>query len=192
MRIDTPQKTNFRARFIRNVQIEKINPKSKTYQPQKVAFLEYEPKNEKDLSTIFSAVKTWKNKLYAGRIAENAALINQGHLSGKKNHIYILSKQNGNFENLNENDVLGLAHMVNDDGPFTPELRFFEVKPDFKYGSKSREYKHIGEGIIESLKQIYNDSIRLISSYSAANFYEKQGFEIIDTDLFEYLWRAKK
>ena len=190
MKINAPNTTNFKAKFICNTQIKQINPKTDTYSPLKVSFLEYEPDNPKDLNALINTAKSWKGRLYAGRIAENASLISSGDMSKNKNHIYILSKQQENFNKLNTQDILGLAHLVSESKSMPDELRLFEVNPKFKYSrDKKREYKGLGESIISSLKKICNNSIRLISSYSAANFYEKQGFEIMDTDLLEYIWK---
>lgn len=66
------------------------------------------------------------------------------------------------------------------------ELKFFQVNPKLKYGISKREYKHVGAGILDSLKELYKNSIELDSSYQAAEFYEKQGFKIIDKDKLRF------
>ena len=106
----------------------------------------------------------------------------------------MLTTQNKDFENLDKKQILGLVQMQSDS--ISPdEIRYLQVKPDLKYGNNKRAYKNIGSQIISSLKAIYNKKITLISSFSAANFYEKQGFEITDLALLEFEWEnegAKK
>lgn len=193
MKINSQNSIDFRAKFLCNTEIKKFNHKTNVYSPLKVSFLEYEPDNLKDLITITETATSWKKQQYAKKIALNAKLISVGFLSNLKNHIYILTKQKESFDKLNSQDILGLAHMLNEENPIPDELVLFEVKPDFRYEkNKKKEYKNIGKSIIDLLKNIYCNSIKVFSSYTAANFYEKQGFEIIDTNVLEYLWKNKK
>ena len=67
-------------------------------------------------------------------------------------------------------------------------MEFFQVNPKYKHGASKREYKHIGTGILNSLKELYKNSIELSSTYEAAKFYEKQGFKITDNDLLKFRW----
>ena len=102
-----------------------------------------------------------------------------------------MTSQKDDFERLDKSKIVGLAQMQTGVEP-EDNLRYFQIRPDLKHGVNRRKYKHIGSGMLNSIKKIYSNAITLLSSYSAANFYEKQGFEIIDIDLLEYIWRAKK
>ena len=84
---------------------------------------------------------------------------------------------------------MGLANMNITKGT-TPELLFLQVDPVLSYKKGQSIYKNIGTEIINSLKQIYAKAIQVVSLYSATEFYEKNGFEIIDTKKLKYIWRV--
>ena len=191
MYINNLSSPNFGAKFIEQVNVQKYNPKTEAYGFDKLSFVEFDPVNKQDIDAIAGAVKTWKGQNYAGIIAQNAALMSNGFLSPEVNHIYLMTSQKDDFERLDKSKIVGLAQMQTGVEP-EDNLRYFQIRPDLKHGVNRRKYKHIGSGMLDSLKKIYNKAITLIASYSAANFYEKQGFEIIDIDLLEYIWRAKK
>ena len=117
-------------------------------------------------------------------------LMSEGIMPTYNNHIYMATSQMQNFDKLDKNKILGLAQMRDGDS-YIDYLRYFQVKPDLKYGTKNREYKHIGSAMIDSIKKIYNETIVLISSLSATGFYEKQGFKLLDLDLLKYIWCPK-
>ena len=71
-----------------------------------------------------------------------------------------------------------------------PELSFLQVDPDLLHKKESPAYKNVGTGIINSLKQIYNKAIQLVSMYSVTEFYVKNGFEIVDKKQLRYIWRV--
>ena len=191
MKINSFSGLNFGAKYIEQVDVKKYNPKSTLYDSASLSFVEFDPINKRDTEAIANAVKTWKGQDYAGMIAQNANLVSNGFLSPEVNHIYLMTSQTHDFDNLDSKKILGLAQMqtgVDEED----NLRYFQVRPDLKHGIKNRRYKNIGSGMLDSLKKIYNKAITLIASYSAANFYELQGFEIRNTDLFEYIWRSRR
>jgi hypothetical protein len=64
-----------------------------------------------------------------------------------------------------------------------------QTNPEYRYGVKNREVKHIGEAIIQSLKKIFNkDSILLYSTEAGKPLYKKMGFETVK-DTFMILKR---
>ena len=187
MNINTINQTNFGANFINNVNIKRLDFKTHKYCSLKSSFIQFDPQNKNDFNALKEAVKDWKGDNYASTIVDYANKIITKSLSDKIHRIYMLTTQNKGFENLDKKQILGLVQMQSD--TINPdEIRYLQVKPDIKYGNNKRAYKNIGSKIISSLKAIYNKKITLISSYSAANFYEKQGFKITDLALLEYEW----
>ena len=180
------QPLHFGAKFIKNVNIQKYNPKSHLYTDAKASLVEFEPENSSDMMAIISTVKEWKEQLFAGAIAQRASYIAHGILNKDINHIYLLTTQQTNLDKIKPGKILGMAHISR--GPGTNELEFFQVNPKLKHGATKREYKHIGTGILNSLKELYKSPIELTSSYQAAEFYEKQGFKITDRDILKFRW----
>src|SRR5574344_13562 len=186
IRNDYP-KISFGAKLIKNVEVKKYNPQAKTYEPAKASFVEFDSTNENDVKAIAHTVKKWKEAHFAGQIAENASQVYLGILSREYEHIYALTTQQQGFEALNHSQILGLADMNTE---FSDNmLNLFQVKPCIKHGTDKREYKHVGVEILNALKKIYSDAITLVSTYSAANFYEKNGFKIVDTKKLKYIWK---
>ena len=70
------------------------------------------------------------------------------------------------------------------------ELAYFQVNPNYKYGSSNREFKNIGAAMINEFQRICK-VIRLYSSTKATRFYERNGFKLTDESMLEYIWRKK-
>lgn len=191
MNINTVNQTNFNANFIRNVNIKKFDAKTQTYKPCKASFVEFDPENSEDLVALLDTRKNWIGGIYTGNIVEHASYIRDKYISPLINHIYILTTQNDNFKYLDSDKILGMADMQSDS--IQPdELRYLQVKPTQKHGFKNRTYRLVGSKILSELKKIYNKKITLLASYSAANFYEKHGFDVTDSMLLEYTWTNKR
>ena len=191
MNINTVNQTNFNANFIRNVNIKKFDAKSQTYKPFKASFVEFDPENYEDLVALLETRMDWVGGTYIGNIVEHASYIRDKYISPLINHIYVLTTQNDNFKYLDSDKILGMADMQSDS--IQPdELRYLQVKPTQKHGFKNRTYRLVGSKILSELKKIYNEKITLLASYSAANFYEKHGFDVTDSMLLEYTWTNKR
>lgn len=179
---------HFGAKFINNVPIKKYEPSCNCYMYEPAAFVEFDPKNANDLKAIDSAVVDWRGQFFAEDILKKAILMNQSSLVGDSK-IYMLTTQEKNFDKLDGLKILGLAEM--EQKPNQPsELVHIQSKPDTTYGSSNRKYKLVGESILNSLKKIYSKSIELTSAYWATNFYEHNGFEMIDPMYFRYRWKG--
>lgn len=186
MRINNYSQINFNAKFLNNVTIQKLNPKTNNYIPTTASFVEFEPKNKEDFEAVQNAVKNWNGQVFATSIGTNAENIIKGTISNKINRIFMLTAQKDNFEKLDKEKVLGLANM--EQLPNKPnELKYLQVRPDLKFGEKNRQYIHVGEGILKSIQDIYQDG-QLLASYSAANFYARMGLKLKDAYLLEYYW----
>lgn len=182
---------NFRAKFIKKVPVQKLDFATKRYKTTQASFVEFEPENLQDLKALAKAQSAWDGEFFAADIVRAAAKMFQGELKQPKNRIFVLTTQSDDCRNLNKDSILGMVQMVG--GKAAPaELKFFQVRPDLSYNKVHRDYKGVGKAILDSIKEIYTKAIKLQSCYSAANFYEKQGFEIMDTGLLMYLWSPKK
>lgn len=182
---------NFRAKFIKKVPVQKLDFATKRYKTTQASFVEFEPKNLQDLKALAKAQSAWDGEFFAADIVKAAAKMFQGELKQPKNRIFVLTTQSDDCRNLNKDSILGMVQMVGGKAALA-ELKFFQVRPDLSYNKVHRDYKGVGKAILDSIKEIYTKAIKLQSCYSAANFYEKQGFEIMDTGLLMYLWSPKK
>lgn len=182
---------NFRAKFIKKVPVQKLDFATKRYKTTQASFVEFEPENLQDLKALAKAQSAWDGEFFAADIVKAAAKMFQGELKQPKNRIFVLTTQSDDCRNLNKDSILGMVQMVGGKAALA-ELKFFQVRPDLSYNKVHRDYKGVGKAILDSIKEIYTKAIKLQSCYSAANFYEKQGFEIMDTGLLMYLWSPKK
>lgn len=182
--------TNFGAKYLKTVSVKKLNPNTARYRKNNISFVEFDPQNEHDLITLYRTAKAWKGANFALPIAEAGELIAHKVISPNKNKIYILTSQQDSFDKLHTEYILGMAHL-NNSSRNSSELAHFQVDPKQKYGSKNREYKQIGTAMLNELKNLCKNSLRLFSSTSATGFYERQGFEEIDEAMLEYIWRKK-
>lgn len=191
MYINTSYSTNFGAKFLTNTEVQKYNPKKKTYSPCNISFVELEPHNDNDLKTLYEVAKYWDSSSYAADVASVAAGIAKDFLPEDKYKIYALTRQTENFHELNPHKILCLSDIeLADNQPI--EIEFLQVNPQMTYAAKNAAYKNIGGGFLNTLKSLYNKAIILTSVFSAATFYEKNGFEIINPQKLRYIWRPKK
>ena len=102
--------------------------------------------------------------------------------------VYALTTQSDNFEKLDSSKILGAStlKLVNEK---ENHIRFLQVSPKCYFENKQRGYKSIGKAFIDFFKsQSKNKSLLVQAYFSAANFYEKMGFEIIDVNNLIYSW----
>ncbi len=189
MKINNLNPVNFGANFITNTTIQKYNAKKKSYFPTDVSFVEIDPQNKNDLKALTDAAKYWgNNDSYALNIASAATGIAAEFINAVKNKIYAVTRQTDNFDKLNDQKILCLAHVELEDNQ-PAELEYLQVNPDMIYTLKEPQYKHIGTGFLNTLKKIYHEAIVLNAAYSAATFYEKNGFKCISPQTLRYIWK---
>ena len=142
-----------------------------------------------DISDLREVSKKWRSTLGLYIASDSRTFINSGSY-----HFYALTKQKNNFEKLVVDDVLGLAEIKELD-TFNRVL-YIQTKPEYisrRYGcslpdricnsfknvliSPFRKFKHIGKGMLDSVKDIFPDKrIELTSVDEAVGFYKKQDF----------------
>ncbi len=187
---------NFKAKFIDKTQVKKLNKVTKKYENIEASFLEFDPKNKKDLKTLKDLSIYWNESSFAWDICETAKAIVENFINPNTNKVYILTKQKDNFKSLKYNDVLGLADVEskeNNIGEDILEIHRLQVDPEFAINNnnlnkKIPEIKHIGTEILNILKK-FNKTIELNSVSSALDFYEINGFKNINENPLNLRWR---
>ena len=191
MNINNFNNTSFGAIFINNVRIQEYDTGAERYKAKRASFVEFDPKNKHDITAIKGATKTWDGDYFGRYVALHAAQIAKKYLSSSINHVYLLTTQLDNFEKLDKNAILGIAEMQTKDKDEN-YLSFLQVKPDSTFSSEQRPYKLIGARILSSFKKLYKHKIALVSTTKAVNFYENQGFTLLDEEMLKYGWKMGK
>lgn len=189
MQINNISSTNFNAKYIKSLNVRRINPKTAEYVKERVSLVEFDPTNEHDLITLDRTYKNWKKADFVSPIFQTAELMTSDTVERKRNKIYILTSQKDKFDRIHAKYILGLANMIKQPKG-KDELAYFQVNPNYKYGSSNREFKNIGAAMINEFQRICK-VIRLYSSTKATRFYERNGFKLTDESMLEYIWRKK-
>ena len=96
--------------------------------------------------------------------------------------LYALSTQIDSFENLEGDKILGLAQ-VSKDSPQAINLEYLQVKPEYTHNNSLPNFKHVGSGIIDCLKNLNHVArINVISILEEIDFYIMNGF-VFDLDI---------
>ena len=185
----------FGAKFVNNTTVGKKDTNTDTYHNEYVSFVEIEPDNQKDLDALENCAKYWRNDDFAMNISHAANAIHNKSKYYKSNRVFALTSQKSDYDNLDDNKILGLVHI----SEFCKESAFIEhlqVNPDMIFDknstfdfTKEREYKGGGTGILNSLKQLYwKITLFPSSSDSVKNFYKKNGFVEYPPHTNNYVW----
>jgi hypothetical protein len=70
-------------------------------------------------------------------------------------------------------------------------VNYVETNPQYGDRVLVSPYRGIGRGIVDMIKARYSH-FKLHALYSAANFWEKMGLELISPEGLEYEWIAKQ
>ena len=182
---------NFGARFINNVKIQKYNDETNSYDNVKASFVEFDPKNDKDLKAVQKVGTGWYGQVIAKNVSDYAELKAENNWQTQNKKIYILTAQKNGFRDLKSDKILGLT--MTSHSPCTgDEIDLLQTKPDCKHIERNRPYKGIGKNILQSLQKIYNKTFELTSTVEGANFYEAMGLELIDKACLRYKWTNPK
>lgn len=171
--------------------VKKLAENKMSYTEANISFVEFEPVNIQDYEALKKISKAWKEALFADNIKSVASDIIKRKKSKKDNRIFFVTKQTDNFHQLDSESVLGIAHMYKDDSNMA-ELKYLQVLPTTKYGSRKREFKEVGNSIVRSILSLYDCNVKVRPYYPAVSFYERLGFKLINLEKFEYLWKKTK
>lgn len=187
MNITISNNQTFGAKLINTASVVKLTPPENKYTKRWISFVQIFPEHEPDLEALGNAVKSWENDKFARNAYYVAGEIKNQNIRYAAHKIYALTSQAGNYETLDPEKILGIAHVA----PFDKDhilLEHLQVKPSYIYNTNP-EYKGIGTAIIKSLQNLCN-KISLTSSKekSVKNFYKKNGFMEIMPDVNAFTW----
>lgn len=181
---------NFGAKFIKKDYIKKFDASSNAYKPLRTNFVELDGKSQSDIFAVGDISEDWKDAKYASSIARIMQCLFSGFLDKNERKIYALTTQKKHFNKLQSDKILGITEIDLSKGEGV-YLDYLQVNPKFMHSKTKpdRKFKDVGRCIINSIKDLYKREITLCSDYRAANFYEKNGFEMIDPENFCYQWK---
>ena len=162
---------NFKASFVADGQVLKLDSKTNKYEPKGVNFVKLSPTDTLDLKTTSRVAKDWDHwiayNVYDGLYYNVDSL-----------DTYALTEQTKNLKKLDSNKILGLAQIRKNNNK-ERNLEYLIVKPDYEAENLDiRKFKKVGTEILNCIKRIFpKDTIKVGSLPSVINFYKKNGFK---------------
>ena len=192
MRIDNTNSVNFKADLINKLHIGKVINKDKRIYPQtQVSFVKINPFSSKDINALKCCAEYWQYGIFATNVYHAACALRNKSKYYLDHDVFALTSQTSDFDNLNEDSILGLLHVSrNKDNSIF--IEHIQTKPHTSL-SIVPEFKGIGTGILNSLK-LLTDKITCFPARtkSVIDFYERNGFTK-DKDVLDcYIWQKPK
>lgn len=169
---------SFKANYLKTVTIPCL-PKPGIEQEKDVSIVELNTSDKIDMRALRTVADLWDNKAntYAYSIYKRADIYNPD-ADEHRTHYIALTMQNYDYKKLDPKKVLGLVEVEEKDGPEN-EINYIQVDPSNNSDDSpySRRCKKVGTTLLDYIKERYSDKqIYVNSSYSAVDFYKKNGF----------------
>ena len=187
---------SFKANFVKPVNIQRYEKSG--YKPMQASFVKCDIFNAEDLKSLEDVAKQWGAFSYAENIYSLLSGIKDvcKYHKSYSSHLYMLTLLQDSYEKIDDKNILGCVLLG--EQPKKIEINYLQVNPKYmarrrpraknsffkfieKYllFKKETEYKGIGRGILDSIKELYYDKnfIELISDPSAMKFYKENGFK---------------
>ena len=170
---------SFKANLVNSINIKQLD-KNGCYKDLPANFVELDINSELDLKTLSKVNENWKQGDNFAKLIYNSFYhYHNIRKKSKKGKFYALTSQQGDFKELDENKILGITQIYKNNRK-SIEIESLQTNPKYIYGVKNRKIKHIGEAIIQSLKENFNNcDILLFSTKAGKPLYEKMGFKTI-------------
>lgn len=187
MKIENNSTPYFGANLIRTTKIPKLIENTSSYKDVSVSFVKIDVKNDGDHKALENIAKYWENANFATNIYHAACTMKKDSEYNKYNQIYSLSIQNSDFENLDDEKILGLVHVC----PLTDKFMFIEriIANPTIINEIKRKYDNIGTAMLDMLKT-FNDKLACFPSNtkSVKNFYRKNNFIEMPDNTNLFIW----
>ncbi len=179
---------SFGARFIKKLPVLKYSYEKKLYNPASVGMVELNPLDLRDVKALDSIARDFGGDSFVNNIYIEAKLAYKNdNQSCDDMGIFALTRQRKNFEELNPDDILGVAEISKfENGEI--ELDYLQVHPQYIYSFGPPYIKKIGTAIVNYLKETY-ETIKLSATSSATLFYIKNGFTRVKENSNRFIWR---
>lgn len=138
---------NFKANYIKPTYI-KDSQKNK----QEASFVELDITDRNDMKALKKTTENWQDSL-ADFIYEDSKDAYLWKLGGR--HIYAVTKQKDNFENLDYNKILGLAELS--EAYKLNELEILQVNPEATYSTQQKRIFRCRNRYFRHIKRLVPD-----------------------------------
>ncbi|MCR5266586.1 MAG: hypothetical protein K6E29_08365 [Cyanobacteria bacterium RUI128] len=181
---------NFTANHLRYVNIAKRSAEG--YKPCRASLVEMKSSNPGDVNAIDSTAEQWEDSLTA---FVSSDMKKAARKKPKDNfHVYAITTQKKDFDNINPEQILGVAHITENANGLGHKIEVLQTNPEYMFDRSTtakREYKNVGKGLISFIKENFNDKpLYLYPTKDAVKFYEKQGFsseKVLDSRYMFYV-----
>ena len=163
---------SFRANLVNKTTVKKRGWFSGHYKPKEASFIKLDLQSEVDVQVLNRLKKLWTNS-FVGQIYHDVTK------TSCPVEVYALTTQADKFEKLEPQKILGVAETIGDDSYI--KLEYLQTHPKYIYDEdkKDRKYAGVGTVLLNQLKNMPDmRQIKLISIFSALDFYEKNGFKL--------------
>lgn len=188
MNIDRNPGISFQARLINFSKVKRFSTLDNSYVQARAAFVEIDPNNMDDVKAIYNVAKYWEDEHFASNISHTVQQLCMGTLSAAKHKVFAITKQKNKLDKLDDRKILGIVELKKKNN--SVDIQYLQVNPEFIYSCEP-EYKYVGSKIIDCIKNYYKTLIKVRSEYSVTKFYEKNGFDMVNGNKFEYEWKPE-
>jgi len=182
---------SFKSNYIKPLCIQKKSSVEDNYVNSKASLVEIDMTNSSDVSAVDNLPALWGKK----KIAKEVKKIYNYEESNTPKHVYAVTLQSSNFDQLNSKKVLGIVQLDTRADNIN-ELDYLQVNPKcaktYVAGEDRRPYKNIGSSLLNSLKELYpKKRIHLCAIPSAVEFYKNNDFvQTKSRDEQDFTWNA--
>ena len=174
---------NFKARFITNTTIKRLNETTGRYDDKVVSLIKMNKESSSDFFSLLKLCTLWNVDVnYIGTM-----LLALNNFDTRNRDIYILTEQEDDFRKLIPEKILGVEEIAKQKNSY--RLDYIQTNPKEKYKTKERKYKEIGGCLLNFMLDKFGkyNKIYLNSVKDAVDFYKKFGFKIINSNITDPL-----
>lgn len=174
---------NFKANLLSTAKV-KMYTNGHNCKDCNVSFVQLNTDSKSDFRTICEVDSCWENKSSLANDIRNCFQDCVLKKETDKTYFYALTKQRNNFENLDSDEILGLAQ-VTEESSNEVVLDYLQSDPENNYFSYRPSYRKIGTAIMNCLEQLFSGrKMTLYPIEEAKSFYEKLGFKYAKDNTF--------
>ena len=163
---------SFRANLVNKTTVLKRGVFSRQYKPHEASFVKLDLQSRADKEVLKTLKRLWAPS-FVGQMYSDVDRTNCFV------DVYALTTQADSFEKLKPTQILGLVETMGKHSYIN--LEYLQTHPKYicDEDNKCRKYIGIGTNILNQLKAMPDmRQIKLISIFSALDFYEKNGFKL--------------
>lgn len=155
------------------------------FSPKQAYIVELDKNDEQDLTSLHNISLLWskENSNFVPYLFSDFIKDVEFKPDVNKDHCFVLTLQEDDFEKIDPQKVLGTALFSEED--IENELNWLQVQPknNSVFQPVNRKYKDVGTAIVSYIQDKYaGKPIFVNSSNTAIDFYKKLGFKSYDKD----------